>query len=96
VKTHYSAAKIRKKSEITKLSVGKCVWLTVNEILDVIKETSINNKYTTDPDKIPSGSTVQSGYGKIDCLAGLKKILGATAIEHIIADERLVVTSYSS
>ena len=61
--------------------------LTVNEILDVIKETSANDSFTTDPDKIPSGNKAQAGYGKIDCLAGLKKILGSTAIERIIADE---------
>ena len=62
--------------------------LTVKEILDVIRETSINDKYTTDPDKIPSGDKIQAGYGKIDCLAGLKKIVGATAIERIIVDEQ--------
>ena len=62
--------------------------LTVNEILDVIRETSVNDQYTTSPELIPSGNTAQAGYGKIDCLAGLKKILGATAIERIIADER--------
>ena len=62
--------------------------LTVNEILDVIRETSVNDQYTTSPELIPSGNTAQAGYGKIDCLAGLKKILGATAIERIITDER--------
>jgi subtilisin family serine protease len=67
--------------------------LTVNEILDVIKETSINDKYTTEPDKIPSGNKAQAGSGKIDCLAGLKKILGVTAIERIIADENQVSPS---
>jgi subtilisin family serine protease len=61
--------------------------LTVKEILEVIKETSVNDKFTTDTDQIPSGNKVQAGYGKIDCLAGLKKILGSTAIARIIADE---------
>ena len=67
--------------------------LTANEILSVMKETCINDKYTTDPSKIPSGNTVQTGYGKIDCLAGLKKILGTTAIERIIADENQMAPS---
>ena len=31
----------------------------------------------------------QAGYGKIDCLAGLKKILGIAAVERIIADDCL-------
>ena len=61
--------------------------LTVNEILDIIKETSFSDQFTTEPDKIPSGNTAQAGSGKIDCLAGLKKILGTTAVERMMADD---------
>lgn len=57
--------------------------LTTNEILEVMKETSFNDQYTTDTQMIPSGNTVQAGYGKIDCLEGLKKILGVTSIEDL-------------
>ena len=60
--------------------------LTTNEILDVMKKTSVNDEYTTDVTKIPSGNKVQAGWGKIDCLAGLKEILGTTDIETISMD----------
>lgn len=59
--------------------------LTVNEIREVMKETCFNDKYTTDPSMIISGNTTQAGYGKIDCLEGLKKILGVTSIEELKA-----------
>ena len=59
--------------------------LTVNEILEIMKETSFNDKYTTDTEMIPSGNTAQAGYGKIDCLEGLKKILNVTSIEELKA-----------
>ena len=61
--------------------------LTVNEILDIMQETSFNDRYTTEPEMIPSGNKAQAGFGKIDCLAGLQNILGITAIERIMADE---------
>ncbi len=61
--------------------------LTVNEIIDIIKATSDNDDWTTKTDKIPSKNKVQAGYGKINCLKGLQKIVGVdTAIETIGAD----------
>ena len=63
--------------------------LTVNDILGVMKNTCINDEFTTNPAMIPSGNKVQAGYGKIDCLAGLKEILGTTGIETIKADTDL-------
>lgn len=38
---------------------------------------------TTDTEFIPSHNPVQAGYGKIDAVAGLKKILNTTAIDAI-------------
>ena len=58
--------------------------LTVNEIKEIMKETCVNDDFTTVA-KIPSGNKVQAGLGKIDCLAGLKKITGTTGIETIEA-----------
>ena len=73
--------------------------LTVKEIRDIIKTTSINDEWTTNIDKIPSHNKVQAGYGKSDRLAGLKNILGiSTGIETVGADghrEALSATMYS-
>jgi subtilisin family serine protease len=73
--------------------------LTAKEIREIMKTTSINDEWTTDIDKIPSHNKVQAGYGKIDCLAGLKKILGIpTGIETVGADghrEASPATMYS-
>ncbi len=57
--------------------------LTVNEIKDILKATCVNDTWTTNTDNIPSGNKIQAGYGKIDALAGLKKILNITGIETI-------------
>lgn len=60
--------------------------LTVNEIKEIMKATCVNDDFTTNEAKIPSGNMVQAGWGKIDCLAGLKAILGTTDIETISMD----------
>lgn len=60
--------------------------LTVNDIKSVLKETCVNDTWTTDVANIPSGNKIQAGYGKIDALAGLKKILGTTAIDIVPVD----------
>jgi subtilisin family serine protease len=61
--------------------------LTVNEIKQIMKETSINDEWTTNINKIPSHNKTQVGYGKIDCLAGLKKILNNTDIDVVTNDK---------
>ena len=73
--------------------------LTVNEINTILKETCVNDEWTTNAANIPSGNKVQAGYGKIDALAGLKKILGTDGIETISADghrEATPATMYST
>ncbi len=60
--------------------------LTVNEIKSVLKETCVNDTWTTDVANIPSGNKIQAGYGKIDALAGLKKILNTSAIDIVPID----------
>lgn len=60
--------------------------LTTNEILSVLKNTCVNDEFTTNEAMIPSGNKVQAGWGKIDCLEGLKEILGTTGIETISMD----------
>lgn len=66
--------------------------LTVNDIKNILKETCVNDTWTTDLTYIPSGNKIQAGYGKIDALAGLKKILGTDGIEVIGADGRREAT----
>lgn len=60
--------------------------LTANEVKEILKETCENDEWTTDVTKIPSGNLVQAGFGKINCLKGLKKITGATGIDVISID----------
>ena len=72
--------------------------LSVNDILAVMQKTCVNDEFTTNVAKIPSGNKVQAGLGKIDCLAGLKEILGTTDIETISMDghrEATPATMYS-
>ncbi len=72
--------------------------LTTNEILSVLKKTCVNDDFTTNVARIPSGNKVQAGWGKIDCLAGLEAILGTTDIESISMDghrEAIPSTMYS-
>ena len=59
--------------------------LTSKEIQEVMKQTCVNDEFTTNVAMIPSHNKVQAGFGKIDCLAGLKKILNTTGIEAIEA-----------
>ena len=72
--------------------------LTVNDIIEILRETCRNDKFTTDTEFIPSHNPVQAGLGKIDAVAGLKKILNITAIETIEAGghrEATPATMYS-
>jgi subtilisin family serine protease len=57
--------------------------LTSKEIQEIMKATCVNDEFTTNIDLIPSRNKVQAGFGKIDCLAGLQKILNITGIEAI-------------
>ena len=51
--------------------------LTYNDVRALIKETSRNDPYTTDPTLIPSGNVMQAGWGKIDALdAPVYNVLG--------------------
>ncbi len=60
--------------------------LTVNDIKSVLKETCVNDTWTTNVANIPSGNKIQAGYGKIDAIAGLKKILNTSAIDVVTID----------
>ena len=60
--------------------------LTYDDVRNIIKETSIKDKYVTDPDFIPSRNVMQAGNGKIDALAGLQKIVGTTDIKTVGED----------
>ena len=54
--------------------------MTYADVRNVIKETSYNDEYTTNPELIPSQDVRQAGAGKIDALAGLQKLTGVTGI----------------
>ena len=66
--------------------------LTVNEIKSILKETCVNDTWTTNVANIPSGNKIQAGYGKIDAIAGLKKIKNVTSIETVQAGGRREAT----
>ncbi len=56
--------------------------LTYEKVMEVIEETSVN-------DALSSTNKKQMGYGKIDAVAGLKKVLSGSAIRGITADSDL-------
>lgn len=66
--------------------------LTVNEIKQIMVETSTTDEWTNNIDKIPSHNKTQAGCGKIDCLAGLKKILNKTGIDVVNSDAHRLAT----
>jgi hypothetical protein len=53
----------------------------VNRIKDVMRETCM----TVTADQCPSKDIQQAGYGLIDAVAGLKKILASTGIDTVEA-----------
>lgn len=58
--------------------------LTMDRVKEIIAETAIKDKYTeAAPEKF--------GYGKIDALAGLKKILGMSAVNNVTAESDILV-----
>ena len=72
--------------------------LSSMKIQEIMKNTSVNDEFTTNVAKIPSGNKVQAGFGKINCLAGLKAILSTTDIESVSMDghrEATPATMYS-
>lgn len=68
------------------------LWLQANpelsyaDVRELIKETSYNDEFTTNVEKIPSHDIRQAGAGKIDALKGLQKIKGVTGIQMVSAD----------
>ena len=66
--------------------------LTEQQAVEIIKQTSMKDDFVTDVSKIPSHNLVQAANGKIDALAGLKKILNTTNIETIGMDGRREAT----
>jgi subtilisin family serine protease len=66
--------------------------LTYDDVRALIKETSNNDEYTTNPELIPSWDVRQAGAGKIDALAGLEALTGAAGIDVVAADEKRTAT----
>lgn len=66
--------------------------LNVKTIKSIFSETCVKDSYCTDVTKIFSGYKEQVGFGKIDAVAGLKKILNTTAIDIVSADEQRQAT----
>ena len=60
--------------------------LTYDDVRSLIRETSYNDEYTTNPDLIPSRNVIQAGAGKIDALAGLEKLTNTSGIKTVDAD----------
>lgn len=57
--------------------------LTYSDVRALIKESTYNDKFTTDVENIPSKDVLQAGAGKIDALEGLLKIISTTAINRV-------------
>ena len=66
--------------------------LTYDDVRALIRETSFNDQYTTNPELIPSWDVRQAGAGKIDALAGLEALTGAAGIDVVAADEKRTAT----
>jgi hypothetical protein len=60
--------------------------LTYEDVRKLIRETSKNDKYTTDTEYIPSHNILQAGAGKIDALEGLRTLTHTTDIQTVGAD----------
>ena len=64
--------------------------LTVNDVKQIMKETAINDAFTT-----TGANASHFGNGKIDALAGIKYILGATSEPTIkVLTEEVALTGY--
>ena len=64
--------------------------LTVNDVKQIMKETAINDAFTT-----TGANASHFGNGKIDALAGIKYILGATSEPTInVSTEEVALTGY--
>ena len=64
--------------------------LTVNDVKQIMKETAINDAFTT-----TGANASHFGNGKIDALAGIKYILGATSEPTInVSTEEVAMTGY--
>lgn len=66
--------------------------MTSDDVRTLIRETSFNDQYTTNPELIPSWDVRQAGAGKIDALAGLEALTGAAGIDVVAADEKREAT----
>ncbi len=60
--------------------------MTYDDVRNLIQQTSYQDEYTTNPNLIPSWDVIQAGAGKIDALAGLKKLAETTAINMVSED----------
>lgn len=61
--------------------------LTALQIADIIKETSVKDEFCTDISKMPGRNLAQAGAGKIDAVAGMKKVLELTGIQTVDTDK---------
>lgn len=59
--------------------------LTMDRVKEILKETATNDKYTLEAPQ-------RSGFGKIDALAGLKKVLAGSAVNEVKAESTVVVS----
>ena len=60
--------------------------LTYEDVRNLIRETSRNDKYTTCTENIPSHNLLQAGAGKINALEGLRALMHTTDIQAVDAD----------
>ncbi len=58
--------------------------LTMDRVKQILKETATNDDYTL-------AEPLRSGYGKVDALAGLKKVLAGSAVNEVKAESTVMV-----
>lgn len=68
---------------IIALWMEACPTLTVNEIRSILQKTSRLDDYCL---RAPGGP-IQSGFGKVDAVAGMKEVLSMSGIETIRQDK---------
>ena len=69
--------------------------LTYDDVRTLLKETSYNDEYTTNPELIPSGNPIQAGAGKINALEGLLRLTSTTAVSQTESDDNQSAAYYT-
>lgn len=59
--------------------------LTISEVKEILKETAVKDTQT-------AAAPNRFGFGKIDALAGLKKIIASVAVKDVVAESEILIS----